>query len=58
MVIRDSDLDGEGSSGQVAGPATVTQNVSEAHTTLLSFWPRVTEEFKKIGQIRVCIKEI
>uniref|UniRef100_A0A1B6LEC4 Nuclear transcription factor Y subunit gamma n=1 Tax=Graphocephala atropunctata TaxID=36148 RepID=A0A1B6LEC4_9HEMI len=53
---QDSELDGEGSSGATATNAAVTQNVSEAHTALLSFWPRVTEEIKKIGQVRLDLK--
>lgn len=31
------------------------QNLSEAHQALQSFWPRVTEEIRKIGQVRVRI---
>uniref|UniRef100_A0A1B6HEH9 Nuclear transcription factor Y subunit gamma n=1 Tax=Homalodisca liturata TaxID=320908 RepID=A0A1B6HEH9_9HEMI len=53
---QDSELDGEGSSGATATTAAVTQNVSEAHQALLSFWPRVTEEIKKIGQVRLDLK--
>ncbi|XP_075233783.1 nuclear factor Y-box C [Lycorma delicatula] len=32
------------------------QQLSEAHQALAAFWPRVTEEIRKIGQVRLDIK--
>ncbi|XP_054275502.1 nuclear transcription factor Y subunit gamma-like isoform X2 [Macrosteles quadrilineatus] len=52
---QDNDLDGEGASGS-ASAAVVPQNVSEAHTALLAFWPKMTEEIKKISQVRLDVK--
>lgn len=41
-------MDSPANIGNVNNP-----NLSEAHQALQSFWPRVTEEIRKIGQVRV-----
>ncbi|RZF44255.1 hypothetical protein LSTR_LSTR017109, partial [Laodelphax striatellus] len=41
---------GEGSENQKIG------QMSEAHQQLAVFWPKVTEEIRKIGQVRLDVK--
>uniref|UniRef100_A0A1B6E070 Nuclear transcription factor Y subunit gamma n=1 Tax=Clastoptera arizonana TaxID=38151 RepID=A0A1B6E070_9HEMI len=55
VFFVNSDNDGDDSHSTPTNSGG-TQAVSEAHQNLQSFWPRVTEEIKKLGQVRLDLK--